>query len=145
MQTKSPRSAIASSVFAFAVRVNGAPQWGETIYNTTTAGRAKNAHYVSVSEAWPDLKFTDMRVRKVGAPHTSAEFRRTAAYRSMPNLNCGQRIEVAVGQGRIAQGTIVGHNSSANFDVLFDEGGPYAGLTLNVHPQELTLLASASA
>jgi hypothetical protein len=35
---------------------------------------------------------------------------------------------------------IVGHNSSANFDVLFDDDSPrYAGNTLNVHPSEIKL------
>jgi predicted short-subunit dehydrogenase-like oxidoreductase (DUF2520 family) len=37
-------------------------------------------------------------------------------------------------------GTIVGHNSSANFDVLFDYGGKYGGLTLSVHPSEMTVI-----
>jgi hypothetical protein len=130
----------ARPVFAFAARVANAPEWGETIYNTTTAGRAKREHQLSVSEAWPDVKFTDIRVRKLGAPHTSAEFRRNAHYRGLSHVRCGQRVELPLSQGGSAFGTIVGHNGSANFEVLFDEDSALAGRTGNVHPEELRII-----
>lgn len=122
-------------VFAFACRVAWAPQWGETIYNRATAGQAKNDHYRHVHEAWENTKFTDIRVRKVGRPQSSERFIANATYRGMPEVRCGQRVKVGD-----ALGTIVGHNSSANFDVLFDEGNKYSGLTLNVHPSEIQLV-----
>jgi len=127
-------------VFAFAARVVNAPEWGETLYNTTTAGRAKREHLSRVCEAWPEVKFTDVRVRKVGVPHTSAEFRDTAQYRGLPQVSCGQRVELPLIHGGSARGTIVGHNASANFEVLFDENSALAGRTGNVHPHELLIL-----
>jgi hypothetical protein len=116
-------------VFAFGCRVVWAPEWGETIYNTVSAGRAKREHWLNVSEPWPDTKFTDIRVRKIGAPHTSEGFKHNAEYRGMPDVRCGDRVKVGD-----RTGTIVGHNSSANFDVLFDDGP-----TVNVHPSEVKL------
>jgi hypothetical protein len=130
----------ARPVFAFAARVVNAPDWGETIYNTTTAGRAKREHQLSVSDAWPDIEFTAIRVRKLGAPHTSAEFRRNARYRGLPQVRCGQRVELPLVCGGSAFGTIVGHNASANFEVLFDDDSALAGRTCNVHPEELRIL-----
>ena len=114
-------------VFAFACRVAWAPQWGETIYNAASAGKAKLEHWRAVDDAWPGTKFTDVRARKIGAPHTSEAFRRNAQYRGMPDIKCGDRVLVG---DRV--GVVVGHNSSANFDVLFD-----SGWRLNVHPSEI--------
>lgn len=55
-----------------------------------------------------------------------------ARRRGVPDARCGQR--VLVGKSR---GVIIGHNSSLNFDVLFDDDDPkFAGLTLNVHPAD---------
>lgn len=119
-------------VFAFACRVAWAPEWGETIYNRATAGQAKYDHFRHVHEAWENTKFTDIRARMVGRPQSSERFIDNARYRGMPDVRCGDRIRVGE-----ACGTIVGHNASANFDVLFDEGGKYSGLTLSVHPSEI--------
>ncbi len=53
----------------------------------------------------------------------------------MPDVECGQRVTVNGNAG-----TIVGHNESANFNVLFDDDAEhYAGLTLSVHPQDIIL------
>lgn len=122
-------------VYSFACMVAWAPQWGETTYNSTSAGKAKLEHFYHVREAWPETKYTEIRARKVGAPHTSAEFIRNAQYRGMPDVRCGQRVRT-----NGSEGVIVGHNSSANFDVLF-QTGKYAGNTLNVHPSEIELLS----
>jgi hypothetical protein len=125
----------AVTVFAFACRVSWAPRFGETIYNRAKAGQAKYDHYLQVHDAWESVKYTDIRVRKVGAPVSSEQFLENAKYRGLPDLRCGQRVKVGD-----SFGTVVGHNSSANFDVLFDEGGRYGGQTLNVHPCGLTVL-----
>lgn len=129
MSERNPR------IHSFACRVAGCPEFGETIYNATSRGRAKREHHLQVSEPWPGVKFTDIRVRKLGAAHTSEAFRRTAEYRGLPNLRCGHEVRVG-----LSQGAVLGHNSSANFDVLF-HAGPYAGQTLSVHPQELEILS----
>lgn len=121
-------------VFSFSCRVTLAPQCGESVYNATTAGKAKLQHFYSVRDARPDTKYTEIRVRKVGAPHSSDNFIANAKYRGMPDLRCGQRVRVGD-----ALGTIVGHNSSANFDVEFDDDSRYNGLRLSVHPSEIVL------
>jgi hypothetical protein len=130
MSTSNP---VENVVYAFACSVAGRPEWRETIYNTTTRGKAKREHHSHVTEPWPDIAFTAIRCRKVGPAHTSADFRRVAEYRGLPAVRCGQ--PVTVGD---ASGTIVGHNSNANFNVLFHTGR-WAGQTLNVHPSELRL------
>lgn len=129
-----------TDVFAFECRhaKDDCPRRG-TIYNATTRGKAINQFYHDVIDCWPDVKFTDLRARKIGPAHTSEQFIRNAIYRGMPDVRCGQRVKV----GDVF-GYIVGHNSSANFDVLFDEGGRYGGLTLNVHPADVELLLHAS-
>lgn len=122
-------------VFAFEVWVKTVPEWRRTI-NARSAGKAKSDYLLDLQDAWPDYRFTDLAVRKIGGPHTSEQFIRNATYRGMPDVRCGQR--VIVGKGR---GVIVGHNSSANFDVLFDDDSPeYPGLTLNVHPGSVALV-----
>lgn len=121
----------ANQVFAWECSVKGAG-WSRTI-NHFTAGKARYEYLIDVRESYPDVTFADISVRKVGAAQTTEAFKRTARYRGLPDLQCGQR--VTVGQAR---GTVVGHNDSANFDVLFDADSPeFAGLTLNVHPSEM--------
>lgn len=120
-----------AEVFAFACTVVGA-DWPATIINERTAGRAKSSYHRDVSDAWPNLPFTQVRVRKLGPALTSEAFRRTARYRGMPDLRCGHAVTV---NGR--RGVVVGHNDSANFDVLFDAGTDWADAVLNVHPGDL--------
>lgn len=123
-----------NAVFAFEVSVAGT-DW-TTILNSSSRGRAKAEYHRCVTDAWPDVPFTAMRARRIGPPQTSEAFIRNAVYRGLPNVKCGQRVEVSG-----ARGTIVGHNRSANFDVLFDDDAPrYAGQTLNCHPNEVRLI-----
>ena len=120
-----------NAVFAFEVSVAGT-DW-TCLVNERTPGRAKKTYWYQVVDAWPDVPFTAMRCRKLGPPQNTREFKRTAEYRGLPHVNCGDRVQV--GQ---AGGVIVGKNSSANFDVLFDVDAPeYRGLRLNVHPAEI--------
>lgn len=124
-----------TEVYAFHVFPKGFEDRYNTVINSHSRGTAKREYMLKLDGCWPDLKYTDLRAKKIGGPQTSAEFKRNAKYRGMPEVRCGDR--VCVGAGR---GVIVGHNSSANFDVLFDADSPkYAGLKLNVHPSELAL------
>lgn len=108
--------------------------WTKTV-NARTAGQAKRDYHLDVRDAWPDVPYTAMRCRKIGTPHTSERFKHNARYRGMPDVQCGQRVKVGE-----ARGVIVGHNDSANFDVLFDDDSPkYAGLKLNCHPSGVEL------
>jgi hypothetical protein len=127
---------MSDQVFAFKVSVKGT-DWTKII-NARTAGKAKYQYWLDVTDCWPDVPITAMRARKynAGRPYTSPEFERNAKYRGMPEIKCGQRVKVGN-----SLGIIVGHNSSANFDVLFDDDAPkYGGQTLNVHPQEIELI-----
>jgi hypothetical protein len=123
-----------NKVFAFEVSVNGT-DWTRVI-NARSAGKAKYEYFLDVRDVWPNVSITAMRARKVGGPRTSEAFQRNARYRGVPDARCGQRVKVGD-----CCGVIVGHNSSANFDVLFDDDAPrYAGLKLNVHPREIEIL-----
>jgi len=123
-------------IYAFHVMVKGTPDWGKTI-NAATAGEAKSQYHQDVSESWPDIPYTALRVRKLGPPHTSRQFENNAIYRGMPGLRCGQRVEVGIG----CFGTVVSHNSSANLNIRFDDDCPaYPGLTLNCHPDSVVLI-----
>lgn len=128
-------------VFAFECRVKGTSTGG-TIVHDRTRSKARYDYLLRVRDCYPDITFADIDVRKVGAPITSEAFKRTAAYRGLPDLRVGQRVEVKVPrEGPRPRGAIVGHNDSANFDVLFDDDSPaFAGATLNVHPGDLVLL-----
>lgn len=124
-------------VFAWECNVRG-KDWHRTI-NHLTAGKARYEYLLDLRDSWPDATFADITVRKVGAAHTSEAHKRTAAYRGRPELTAGQRVEVCSGSQR-ALGVIVGHNDSANFDVLFDEDTYFAGGVGNVHPSEIRAL-----
>lgn len=120
---------------SFEVWPDGKPEWAKTI-NARSAGKAKGEYHRDLTESWPDVLFTKIRARKIGKPVTSERFRANAKYRGMPDVECGQRVTVNGNAG-----TITGHNSSANFEVLFDDDAPnYAGLKLNVHPQDVVLI-----
>lgn len=129
---------MSETVFAFAVRCPAFFADFERIVNARNRGAAIYEYMLDVRDCWPDVKFTDFRARKLGPAQTSEAFRRTATYRGMPNVRCGQRVMV---DG--AAGVIVGHNDSANFDVLFDDDSYFKGARLNVHPSEITLQESA--
>lgn len=122
------------SLFSWEVSVAGT-DWTKVV-NAKSRGRAKADYYRDVIDAWPDVPFTAMRCRKIGAPKTSEQFSNCAIHRGLPGLKCGHRVKVGD-----ARGVIVGHNSSANFNVLFDADSPkYAGLTLNCHPDGIELI-----
>lgn len=110
---------------AFACRVRG---WDhETVLNRETAGQAKADYHREIASEI-GVPYTDVRVRRVGEAVTTTGLKRTAEYRAVPFVRANMRVKVGDHFGRI-----VGHNDSANFDVLF-ETGPHTGLTLNCHP-----------
>jgi hypothetical protein len=121
-----------STVFAFEVTVKGR-DWQRTV-NARSAGKAKLEYYREVRESWPDISFTALRCRKIGATESSQQFVRNAEYRGLPLARCGDRVKV--GEER---GTIVGHDASANFRVLFDDDSKYQGNTLSVHPDGMEI------
>ena len=119
-----------SDVFAFEVSVVGTV-W-TTVVNERTAGRAKSEYFRGLHEAWPSIPFTALRARKLGAPISSQEFRWCADRRGV-DFVCGQPVTVGSDTG-----VIVGHNASANFEVLFDAHAPrFANMRLSVHPHDI--------
>lgn len=125
-------------VYAWECNVRG-KDWQRTI-NHATAGKARYEYLIDLRESWPDATFAEITVRKIGPAHTSEAFQKTATYRGMPELRCGQRVEIRSPEGP-ALGVIVGHNDSANFDVLFDADTYFKGGIGNVHPSELRVVA----
>lgn len=116
---------------------------GRTI-NARTRGQAKHQYLSSVRDAGffkagdrdQIAKFTDVRCRYVGKPITPGEFFDLVKYRGLPDwVRCGTRVKTESGSG-----FIVGHNSSANLNVLFDADSEYPGQTLNVHPASCEFL-----
>jgi len=121
-------------IFSYEVNVKG-QNW-QSIINAPSVGKAKYYYLLQVQDPWPSVRFVDLICRKLGPPHTSESFKRNACYRGLPNVRCGDRVTV-----NGCNGTIVGHNSAANFQVLFDLDAPkYSGLTLPVHPNELQVI-----
>lgn len=125
------------TVYAWECNVRG-KDWRHTI-NHLTAGKARYEYLLDLRDAWPDATFADITVRKLGPAHTSEAHKRTADYRGRPELTCGRRVEVCSG-GERALGVIVGHNDSANFEVLFDEDTYFKGGVGNVHQSEIRAL-----
>jgi hypothetical protein len=124
---------VSGAVFAFEVGVKGAP-WPPEIVNAATRGRAKAEYFSGLRDPWPDIPWTALRARKVSGPLTSAAFLRVAKMRNLPGLRCGDRVRAKDGTW---EGIVVGHNDSANFEVLIDGQGPFPG---NVHPGEFDVL-----
>jgi len=101
-----------------------------TNLNTTSRGSAKATFYRHYSDL--GINYIDIKCRCKGKPYTSEDFKRNAKYRNIEFAYCGMVIDV---NGK--KGIIVGHNSSANLDVLFTEG-TNKGYVINCHPNWLT-------
>lgn len=93
--------------------------------NSTSYGKAKMAFLRMLDM---DIQYTMIKCKCVGNPYTSEDFKNNARYRGIDFAYCGMVVDV---EGE--KGLIVGHNSSANLDILFTEGR-YSGQTLNCHP-----------
>jgi hypothetical protein len=99
-----------------------------TVVHAISRGKAKAEYFYDVKDCCPDLKFTDVLCRAIGAPMQCDGFARTANYRGVPFAKIGMKVECGGHTGYI-----VGKNSTANFNIYF-ETGPHKGLTLNCHP-----------
>lgn len=126
------------NIRAYQVWITGREE-NASVINAETIGKAKAEYFHEVLDCLPDLKFTSLRCRMVGAPVTDESFRRTARNRGLPSLLCGDRVRV-----NGCEGVVVKNNPSANFDVVF-ESGRYAGRRLSVHPSEMEILSGFQA
>lgn len=93
--------------------------------NSTSYGQAKIAFYRMLDM---DFKYTSIKCKCAGMPYTSEDFKRNAKYRGIDFAYYGMVVDVDGDKG-----LIVGHNSSANLNVLFTDG-KNKGQTLNCHP-----------
>lgn len=98
--------------------------WG-TVINHITAEKAKSVYW---RDAEDSFRYLDIRARLHGLPHTSDQFKSMCEYRKIPFAYCGMKVTIG-GE----EGYIVGHNESANLNVLFLQG-KYKGQTLSCHP-----------
>ena len=96
-------------------------------YNATSYGKAKSMFLQDLDGCCGDC-FRSIKCKKAGRPYTTDEFKRNAEYRNVEFAYCGMVIDI---NGR--KGVIVGHNDSANLNILFTEG-EYKGKVLNCHP-----------
>ena len=111
---------------AYAVSLDG--EYWVTI-NATSRGVAKNKFRQDLE--W-DVAYIDIKCKTLGDVefHTTERFKQNAKYRGIEFAYCGMKVQLGENFG-----WIVGHNSSANLDVLFYKGKPsYVGHTLNCHP-----------
>lgn len=102
---------------SYSCRVRGRPETAGTIVNASSAGKARYRFWLDVSDALPDVKLIDIVVRSFGAPVDPKGFKENAEYRQVPFVHTGMKVKVCGRYGRI-----VGHNSSANLDIEFDDG-----------------------
>lgn len=110
--------------------------WSTTV-NARTAGQAKYDFLLNIRDVYPDIKYTDIRVRKLGMPRNTSNFEHVKTLRGV-DFNCGDRVRVLSAQGRESFGHIVGCNGSANFEVLFDaDDDKYPNMRYYVHPSDI--------
>jgi len=100
-------------------------------FTTTSPGKARYMAYIDSCDCFEITfkKFIELtRVNSTGGIITSEAFKKNAEYRGIPFAYCGMVVKVGDDMGNI-----VGHNDSANLDVLFSSG-KYKGIVLNCHP-----------
>ncbi len=88
-------------ISAFECWVPNAP-WGKdvrTVINAQSHGKARMHYWRHVTDAWPEIPFTAVRVRRLGAPQSSPEFLIGVGYRGIPHVRCGDRVTWKNGGG----------------------------------------------
>lgn len=99
----------------------------ETI-NALSKGKAKSRYLQINDYDWAEYTDVYCRQSRSTYPYTSDAFKKNAVCREIEFAYCGMRVCV---DGEF--GVIVGHNHSANLDVMFTDG-KYKGQTMNCHP-----------
>lgn len=115
---------ISPPIRSFACSVIG--REGSQVIAARTAGQARYRFLLDAQDWHPDLRIIDIRAVVAGAPSEPQGFRSVCRQRGVEFAKVGMRVTV-----QDKPGHIVGCNSSANFDVLFD-GESYP---LNCHPR----------
>jgi hypothetical protein len=109
---------------SFAVSTKDYPDH-EKIVIAHSAGAAKYRYWIDIRDAYPEYPFTSMRARAVGGYVEPDGFRRCVEYRQIQFAKVMMLVRLDDGR----EGRIIGHNSSANLDVIFD-----GGVVMNCHP-----------
>lgn len=97
------------------------------LYQNCTTSHPRPQHLILDSQV-SDALYTAIRCRKTGSPKAIEAFQQVANYRGIPFAKIGMRVEV---DGE--KGLIMGHNSSANFNILFLDGC-FKNRVLNCQP-----------
>ena len=113
---------VSAPLRSYSVWVAPHDDWAQNVV-ASSAGKAKRQLQIALGDL--DIDYCDIRCRVQPDFVTDDEFKRTAEYRGVCFAKIGMRVEVGN-----KTGVIVGKNSSANFNVLFD-GDTHP---LNCHP-----------
>lgn len=105
----------------------------DTVVHALSPGKAKALYLGNVKDAWADVKYTDLRVKRLGEPRDTDKFKHTANYRRV-DFHIGTFVQVCESRGFVADS-----NSSANFPVHITEG-PWAGRIISAHPSEIRIV-----
>lgn len=121
-------------ISAFEVWVKGHRGMGvHHIINAPKLGQAKYLYLLDLHELAMGFKFTDIRGRCYGPPHSSEDFLRVVRSRGMPDLRCGDRVFM-----KTCHGVVVSYTSCSNIVVHMDDDSPkYQNLRLNIHPSDV--------
>lgn len=121
-ETNEQQRVVSAPVRSYAVWLVPHEDWARNIV-AVSGGKAKTQFLRDLDLDGVD--YLDVRCKVQKGFVTDDEFKRTAEYRGVPFARIGMRVEVGCNAG-----VIVGKNSSANFNVLFDgDDSP-----LNCHP-----------
>lgn len=104
-------------------------EWN-TVIHALSAPKAKYLYWRHVVDAWPDVPFTAIRVRTLGLPRTTEQFRHTAEYRKAW-FRLGDKVKVGQSLGFVADS-----DDSANFVVHCTEG-EWANRIIHAHVSEI--------
>jgi hypothetical protein len=107
-----------------------------SILNGISEGYVKSKFYKNLKD-FLKIKFTDVRVKLLGAPYSSEGFLKNAKYRNLPNLRCGDLVDV---NGNL--GYVIGYGSSALIEIIFEKYQNKKNVTLFVHPDEIKMVKS---
>ena len=113
-------------LYAFECRAKDA-DW-HTIVNAPTAGKARYQYWLEALDAWPELKLTEISVRKAGAPVSSDMLRQVNEMRGR-RFQAGDTVTLRDGRhGRISGAG----GGGAYFQIWIDGCGP-----AYVHPCDI--------
>lgn len=105
-----------------------------SIINAQSAGKAKDIYFRHLRDPWPEIKFTDIKVKTVGDVVSTEGFENIVRYRRVSNAKIGMRVTVLCGQdGKRSAILVDGGGGGAYFEVIFEDTQE----RMYVHPAEV--------